>query len=189
MQEARKETFGKSAIQLRTGKRYHTSLAMVGDRSRELGLNIAFVQKYTESSRYVIAHDITYDLFVSIYNVDTATVIATRPTLLMNEAEVRCMHDIVRKNMLRNLEVRIIGMHGTDVALQGSIAKLHSALPQAKLAEADLFGNSIRHLALDLKTGSVYDLLLQNKIYGPADLIDSTEASGFAAKRSQLTFV
>ena len=189
MQEARKGTFGTSALQLRTGKRWHTSLAMVGDRSRELGLNTAFVQKYSEESRYIIARDITHDLFMSVYDVDTETAIVLRPTLPLNGAELKRVIDVVRKKRLKNLEVRAIGLHASDQILQGCITKLHSGLKDARLMEADLFGNAIRHLAMDLKTGSVYDLLLQNRVYGPADLIDNADMREFESKRSQLTFV
>ena len=85
--------------------------------------------------------------------------------------------------------MRIIGLQGNDHTMYVAIEGMQKTVPEARLVEVDLFGNEIRHIAFDTKTGSTYDLLLQNKIYGPADLINNIKPEEFAKGRSDIAFV
>ncbi len=186
--EARKETFGEERLTLETGKRWHTSLAMVEERSRELELNKAFFQGYSEEKRYVIAREITYDFFMSIYDVNTTQAILLRPSQRMADAALKRVTDEIRRKRLKNLEIRLIGLQRRDPMMPDAIWKIHTRVP-GRLIEVDLFGNMTRHIALDLKTGSSYDLLLQNRIYRPAELINNTQVADFQSRKSEITFV
>ena len=187
--EMRKETFGRTRFRLKTGNRRHTSLSMVWGAASELELSKAMFPMLSMERRYVIARDITYDMFVSIYDINTAQSMVMRPSQHVPDLAFKHILKWATKARLKNLEVRIIGLQNTDQTLNGIVSKIHANMPNARLIELDLFGNETRHITLDLKTGSTYDLLLGNKIYGPAELINNVPAQDFAAKRSELAFI
>ena len=189
MDESKKEEFGKGKVALRLGKRWHTSLSMVTDRSLELELNKAFSHVYSEEKRYIMAKDITFDIFVSVYDVDTERAFVMRPSTYLTDEACRRIRSIIRKAAFRNAEIRVIGLQSGDQPMRGEVSKIRTAIPGIRLVEVDLFGNETRHIALDMKTGSTYDLLLNNKIYTPAELINNIAPKDFAQKKSELAFV
>ncbi len=188
LRESTRAAFGAAALRLKTGTRHHTSLAMVEERATDLELNKAHIQDYSDTARYVTAREITYDLFISIYDVDTGWAASMRPSQHVAKGAVHQINKAIRAKGHRNLEMRVIGMQGPDPIMQSVIDTVRSSIP-CRLAELDLFGNQTRHIALDLKTGSSYDLLLNNKVYGPAELITKATQEEFAARRSELAFV
>ena len=189
MRESSRSGFGKSRLSLKTGNRWHTSLSMVAESSVEVELNKALSAEYPGEKRYIIAKDITFDLFVSVYDVDTASAFVFRPSQYITGDTARRLKAAIRKARFRNAEMRVIGLQDNDPSMLGEASKVRASMPGIRLAEADLFGNETRHIALDLKTGSTYDLLLGNRIYTPAELINKVTAGDFAQKRSELALV
>ncbi len=186
--EAKNQNLGKSRLVLKTGNRHHTSLVMVRDAAMELELNKAISVSFSESARYILAKQITYDMLISIYDVNKRNAIAMRITQQLTENATSKITAEIKKKGMKNIEIRIIGMQGIDPATQGAVDKIRTHVP-GRLMELDLFGNEVRHIALDLKTGASYDLLTENRHYGPAELINNNSAGDFAQKRSELAFV
>ncbi len=184
--EASKPTFGSARLQLRTGNRWNTSLATVEDRSRDLEIGKAIFQEYTPDKRYVLARNITSDILVSIYDVNIASGMLLRPSLPLKKHQV---HEIAgRTGRFQNIEVRLIGLQNGAIDLGPTVSEIEKAVGGA-LIEADLFGNEVRNIAIDLKTGSSYELLLNNKVYGPAERINKENPEEFAKRKSELAFV
>ena len=57
------------------------------------------------------------------------------------------------------------------------------------LVEVDLFGNEVRHVAIDLKTGLSYNVLIKNIIYKPGELINNLSFDDFSKNVSRLKLV
>ena len=55
--------------------------------------------------------------------------------------------------------------------------------------EIDMFGEEKRHMAIDMKTGLSYDLLLENRIYRPGELKNDEKEDDFQSSTSRLSFV
>ena len=54
--------------------------------------------------------------------------------------------------------------------------------------EVDLFGTDTRHIALDLKTGVSYNLLLLNRLYRAGELACQVNKEAYDKMRSDLAF-
>lgn len=164
------KTFGTQKIVLSTGPRWNASLEQVLDRSFTLDINQAHFQRYAEARRYILAENIIFDMFASIYNVNTRDALVIRMTTPLLPKELQQLQRYVAKFGRPNLEFRFIGMQNGEEVIYDNIDKLKKAVPTARLAEIDLFGAETRHVALDLKTGTPYSLLLLNRIYRPGEL-------------------
>jgi hypothetical protein len=171
--------------------RPHASL-----KSVELHGGITYLQpaqslkeKYTGpgSKRYAAAIRISNSIFVSIYEINSRSVFlqyAPNPIIPLQEPT----SFIKGLRGKPNLEARIIGMQNNDdsdglVEILDTIGSL-----KVPLVEVDLFGNEIRHIALDLALGQTYNLLLENRIYHPGELINkapNTAIKGPAAGLSE----
>ena len=46
--------------------------------------------------------------------------------------------------------------------------------------EADLFGSDRRNIAIDLKTGTSFNMLTENRLYKPGELANTTTEEQFA---------
>ena len=179
-------SFGSARLQLRTGNRWNTSLATVEDRSLDLEAGKALFQAHSLEKRYVLAKNITGDLLISIYDVNTFSAVILRPSMLLRKSDLGAISK--RAVRFENVEVRLIGLQNGSTDLGRVISDIEGAVGGA-LMEVDIFGNEIRNIAIDLKTGSSYELLLQNKIYGPADRINKETQDEFSARKSELAFV
>ncbi len=130
------------------------------------------------TGRYAASVSLTYDILVSLYDVNTRSMAAAR---FMEFG--RPVHDHF-ENFLRslkrpNIEVRVLGMQDN----QGASAMYGVAdfIAQNKLAlyEIDLFGKDTRHIALDMSTGMSFNILLQDKIYKPGELANKMTLEQF----------
>ena len=45
--------------------------------------------------------------------------------------------------------------------------------------EADLFGNSTRHIAIDIYSGMSFNVLLEDKLYKPGELVNNMTREQF----------
>lgn len=188
-------TFGKNKIYLTTGNRWNASLAKVQDRSYELARDHGHFLKYSEFTRYVLVKDLMFDLFISMYDVNTRDALVFRTASPLDSKVLS--HSIPKHlGMFKNpnLEMRFIGLQNEQETLSQNMNDLRNSnalkkLKQLSVVEVDIFGTETRHLALDLKTGTPYNLLLLNKIYRPGELTTTIAKEEFLKGQSELTFV
>jgi len=129
--------------------------------------------------RYVAAINLTYDAIITIYNVNSKELGVCR----FYEFDSRAVKalDGFLKGMKgpRNLEARAIGFQDSDEPIAvGAVADFIKARG-IRLAEADMFGGNIRHVAIDSKLGVGFDVLLENRVYKPGELKNLTTLDQF----------
>ena len=79
-----------------------------------------------------------------------------------------------------NVEARIMGLqNGEDHAFLGGLLGFLSK-QGIRLIEADLFGEETRHVAIDLKTGASYNVLLEDRHYRAGELVNRMTIDDFA---------
>ena len=188
-------TFGKdiAAVDFGTGRylrhskeRTHLSKAVLDTYSNveylEVGKFHRGVYRNAADVRYLAATGMSYDLLISIYDVNTQSMFACRLFGFEESAREQIIGHINPKKRPRirpNFEVRIIGLQSKQsVNYLNQIADLVSATG-VKLVEADLFGGETRHIALDLKLGVSQDVLLEDRLYRPGELINKTTLEQF----------
>ena len=169
--------------------RPHTSLSMLNGRAREIARSTAFAQGFELSgTRYVLAKDLTYELFVSLYDVNSGAGIFLRPTYPLDSGDIKKLRSMILKLKKPNLEIRTIGMQSGDASLMKVVDELHNAL-KVDMIEMDFFGNTVRHIAVDLKTGMSYDVLLLDRIYRAEELLTTEKRNEFEPRVSKIKFV
>lgn len=179
--------FSQSPVMLNTGDRKGTSLSMVEWSSSVLEVNSTLVQKYDEAHRYILAKDISFDLLVTAYDVNSRWTFAARVTQKLDPAQWKKLFGILGKVRPSNFEFRLIGMqNGYRAGLEG-VELLHKRT-SGVLAEADLFGTDTRHIAIDTKTGVSYNLLLLNRVYRPGELKNTLGPGGYDDRLQKLVF-
>ncbi|MHB1829899.1 MAG: hypothetical protein ACYCO0_00735 [Candidatus Micrarchaeaceae archaeon] len=180
--------YAASALKLNTGERKYTSLKMVEEKARELEINTALFQHYDESRRYVTAKNLTYDLLLTVYDVNTRSTLAARITRELGKDDWVKLRSSIRKVENPNFELRVIGLQNNFVEPLAGLDVFYKELG-CTLMEIDLFGNNVRHIAFDAKTGVPYDLLLANRLYRPGELVCQLSRDKFSSGEGQLVFV
>jgi hypothetical protein len=180
--------FGSKRYYLRLGTRWNTSLSSVSAKSIDVKFGEAHALRYDESHRYLLAKDLTYDMILSIFDVNTSSVVVARLTVPLGKADLEKMRSAVAGMRMKNIELRLIGLQNKADLLLGSMTLFQTYLKGA-LAEVDLYGNERRHIAIDTKTGTTYNLLLNNIIYKPGELTSTLTKEAFAERRSKFHFV
>lgn len=177
--------FGSKPVLLSSGERYHTSVAAVDGKCIELLPGFAFFKDYNTSNRYVIARELTFDLLLSFYDVNSKRILVARPTMPFVKKDVEGIKYILGRWMNRpNLEIRAIGLQDGDTSMLSAIDLMQEL--NGSLVELDLFGNQTRHIVMDMLTGKPFSLLLLNRIYRPGELNNSLPRDEFDKKRSKL---
>ena len=184
--EKRAGNEGKVAIS--DSERRHASLGRVGDRSIDLAQGSAIFAKYSEEKRYITAKGISFDLFVSFYDVNSSSALVARISKGLGGKGHRMLKKSLSQIKNPNIEARIVGLQDGDMALLGEIKEFRKNY-RSHLMEADLFGKNIRHVVLDLKVGILYDLLLLDRIYKPGELANTQTAEDFASGAKELSFI
>ncbi|MDE1810719.1 MAG: hypothetical protein KGH66_01610 [Candidatus Micrarchaeota archaeon] len=155
--------------------------AMDADRNGgyvELG-SFEDIAYHPRKERYLAVINLTYDAIISLYNVDSRELGVCRFYRLDDSAR-RAVDGFLRR-MSRapaNIEVRLIGFQN------GQDAPLHEIMDfvrarKLKLVEIDLFGPNVRHVSMDSMLGSDFDLLLEDRIYRPGELKNTTTLEQF----------
>jgi hypothetical protein len=186
--EKAKEQFGTGRVYVASRDRIHVSLSHVERYSTFLAMNQGTARRFTEEARYIITKDLTHDLLISIYDVNTTESVLLRFSEALGESAVRRALAPVRKLKKPNLEMRVIGMQDKDIELLATADRLYSAAKPA-LIEVDLFGTETRHIAFDTKLGMTFNLLLLNRIYRPHELATTISADDYAKSKSEIKFV
>lgn len=169
--------------------RPNSSLAAIQEKAKTVNPGEAAFQKYQEiGTRYLFAKDLTFDLFISIYDVNSFSGLVLRATMPLDRQALSTLRTQTSKLKNPNLEMRAIGMQNNDTSLMSVLDAVHGAC-NCKLIELDLFGNESRHVALDFKTGLSYDILLLNRIYRPGEKAITLTRDQFLKSTSKLKFV
>ncbi len=154
-------------------KRPHVSKSKIDAYSNCVYLKVGdFFSKagYSDTdSRYISATSMTYDIFMSIYDVNTQSVAAARFLELTSDLNTK-FGKFIKSLRRPNLEVRLIGMQDAESALP--LYGVADMIAQNRLSvyEIDLFGKNIRHIAFDISSGMSYNVLMEDKIYKPGEL-------------------
>ncbi|MDE1855163.1 MAG: hypothetical protein KGH57_02485 [Candidatus Micrarchaeota archaeon] len=186
--EKAKPEFGNGRLYITSRDRIHLSLSSVEKYSVLLGMNQGMSKRFTEEARYIITKDLTHDLLVSVFDVNTTQSTLLRMSEALGEETLRKAESALKMLSRPNLEMRMIGLQDKDIELLSTTERLRAALKPA-LVEADLFGVETRHIAFDLKLGMPFDLLLLNRIYRPHELATAISAEDYGKSKSELKFV
>ncbi len=151
---------------------------MVEDRCIWLVLGEQTIVQFPEQSRYVCARDITFDLLVTLYDVNTRTMAIFRLVKELPEATRAKLVKFISSLKRPTLELRAIGMQNSYKEMLPLIAQMRE-LSKAILVEVDLFGTSTRHVVIDMQTGMPYNLLLLNRVYRPGELTATMKKEEF----------
>ncbi|MGC8587109.1 MAG: hypothetical protein ACP5K9_02355 [Candidatus Micrarchaeia archaeon] len=165
-------SFSKERFYAGTGGsvRSHSSLSMISDKAKFVEKGEMTFDKYDPLGlRYVAAKSIEDDLFLSIYNLNSMEIVAFRPTKMPQKKEKEALEKYLRRFSRPNIEIRAIGMLNGNAEMLRLVEEVRK-LTKGSVVEADLFGDEYRHIVIDLKTGSSYDLLLEDRIYRPGEL-------------------
>lgn len=186
--EKAKPEFGSGRLYIASRDRIHLSLSSVETYGTTLDINQAIVKGYKEEERFVLAKDLTNDLFISIYDVNVASALLLRASMPLAGTLTAQIIAKIKKIKNPNLEMRLAGLQDKGTELLPAVESFHKAF-KSSLMEVDLFGNEIRHLVFDLKLGMLFNLLLLNRIYRPGELVNATILDEFNKRRSELKFV
>ena len=184
------EDFGKERYMQRYKERAHMSKSRLDAYSnvRYLDVNANYMNSYRDelSVRYASALNISYDLLVSLFNVDTGDTLVCRTfgsDENMKSFMGKYLASLGKKG--QNLEVRLIGMQsGQEHGYLYDLAEMISA-KSLPLVEVDLFGDEVRHIAIDTKLGVSYNVLLENRLYKAMELKNATTIEQFERSLTQ----
>ncbi len=145
----------------------------------------SFAQRYDEYEgvRYVSCLSMTYDAVFSLYEADSRTSYIFRFTDLRKEV-LEGLDKTIKKMKTRNFEARLIGFQTNQAVF---LYQINSFIRKnnMRLVELDLFGTDTRHVAIDLKTGTSFDVLINNRLYKPGELQNTATAEQFERSSMQ----
>jgi hypothetical protein len=181
------ENFGEQRLYLRSKDRTHSSLSAVEAQAERIEINGGLSAKYAEGARYVIADDLTYDLLVSFYDVNSSRAVLMRMSSFPDKKSLAAIRGKVGRMRGANLELRAVGLQSGDPTMRDSLREIQG-IAKCNLQEADLFGTNARHVVFDLKVGTLMDLLPLNRIFRPDELANKLSLADFGRLRSGLKF-
>lgn len=161
---------------------------MIFPKSIELEAGQAKHLKYDESRRYVIARDVTYDLLISAYNINTKDMFVARIARPFGKNEWQRVIHPIRSWSRPNIEFRAIGLQNGHPETMHVIDDFYKKV-KGHFIEINLFGSSTRHIALDAGTGMSYNLLPLNRIFRPGELSCNVTIEQFRSATSELKFI
>lgn len=185
---AKATSMGNQRFYMSTGKRQHSSIAQIEPRSFILERNNGMLLRYSEKQRYIIAKSLTFDMLLTMYDVNSRSILALRSTLPIEAKELRSVRKKLGLMRNANIEVRAIGLQNGWRGYAKSLNDVYR-ISKGRCMEVDLFGEEKRHIAIDLKTGLPYDLLLENRIYRPGELKNDEREDDFQSSTSRLSFI
>ena len=120
-------------------------------------------------ARYVACMDMSYDLVLSVFDVNGGTILVHRFYEFGKESR-DAMDSHLRKMPLSNVEARIAGMQNNQYFKALIASFLYLKERKLPLYEIDLFGGDTRNVAFDIKTGLSLDVLALSRPYKPGEL-------------------
>src|SRR6266480_2976100 len=109
-----KPDLGTGRLLITSRDRIHLSLSTVENYAYSLDMDRGIAKRFSEASRYVLVTEITHDLFVSIFDVNTTQSLLLSFSSPLNEADVKRVAWEVGRMKKPNLEMRIIGLQNKD---------------------------------------------------------------------------
>lgn len=182
--DMRKRGFGSQRY-VATGKeRPHLSKskAMASDAAEFVKLGESKFVPYSEFAgrRYIAFENLGYDFAITLYDVNAPKAYAIRD--FESKKIVKELKAGIKSLMtsMPNIEARIIGLQSKEehAFLKDALEVL--AKEGIRLIEVDLFGDEIRHIAIDLKTGASYNMLLEDRLYRPGELLNRATIDDFS---------
>lgn len=173
--KAKEDGFGTKRLLLSTGQRWNASLGHIEERSAEVKTGDLVMKDYQEANRYLIAREIVSDLLLSFYNVNDRSAALIRTNSAPSKEMVSKIKGFFARRKT-NIEIRAIGLQNGGQNLAAVIDPIAKQIG-GHFIEIDLFGQEVRHIAIDLKTGQSYNVLLLNRIYRPGELNVQTAAA------------
>ncbi len=138
----------------------------VGKLESEIGYNKL-------KRRYMACTNLTYDIFLSIYDFNSSSCMAARFAYFTDAIRAQ-LRKYVGSIKRPNFELRLFGMQdGQDHMQLYSISDFISST-KLQATEIDLFGKEVRNIAIDLHTGMSYNILMLDRLYRPGELLNST---------------
>ena len=136
-----------------------------------------------DNPRYIAAMNITYDTLFSVFDVDSRTLFAWRFFKLVTiDRELRKFIDSAKKARFHNMEARIIGMQNRqDFRYTAETLCRFASDNGIRLSEVELFGGNARHIAIDAKLGTSFDVLGEDRVYRPGELVNNATLEQFEA--------
>lgn len=132
-----------------------------------------YVYTSVKEKRYIGFKELTYDFIFTVYDLNSRSVFAARlyrkdPQL---DKKLKDALNIFFNSQRRpNFEARLIGLQNKED--YSYIREITEVLGKRAVGvcEIDMFGDSIRHVAIDISIGTTYNLLLLNRTYRPGEL-------------------
>ncbi len=136
-----------------------------------------------DSPRYIAAMNITYDTLFSVFDVDSRTLFAWRFFKLVSiDKELRKFIDSAKRARFHNMEARIIGMQNRqDFRYTAETLCRFVSDNGIRLSEVELFGGNARHIAIDAKLGTSFDVLGEDRVYRQGELANNSTLEQFEA--------
>ncbi|MGC8652045.1 MAG: hypothetical protein ACP5UH_02230 [Candidatus Micrarchaeia archaeon] len=174
--------FGKERYALTYKERAHLSKVKLDLHSEAVYIHTgeATTMKFsTLGPRYIAAMDITYDLLLTVYDVNTSKLFAARLFGFQPKSSQQIGGFLRGFGRRANLEARLIGMqNGESTDTLGGVLAFLKPM-KLQIVEADLFGNEVRHIAVDSKIGVPYNILKDNRVYRPGELVSTITIEQF----------
>ena len=178
-----KPEFGTTRSLTAAMERNTASLNAVSQRAIKLEIDSSIKTMLDPiGKRYVISDNITFDIVVSIYDINSTNALVFRTAKNHIEKSLQIAINKFAKGIKKpNFELRCIGLQNGSKEAANIVSEMHN-IAKGSIAEIDLFGSEIRHICIDLKTGLTYDLLLENRRYRAAELTNKMTKPEFDAK-------
>ena len=181
-----KEGANRSEFVLRSKERPHISRAKIDidSNARCVGTGSFLYSRYTSEldERYVAAAHLTYDLLFSMHELKTGKSIIYRPFQEAGLLGTAVRRKVEALGSGANIEARVIGMqNGQGLGIVQEISDFIIA-NGIRLVEVDLFGGDTRHIAIDAKLGTSFNILMEDRIYRPGELGNPMTMENFEAE-------
>lgn len=177
--------FGAAPYRLRYRERVYSSLAALeaDGKLERVATGGSAVYRYDGplSKRYVLAEGISYDFLVTLYSGNDRRALVLRP-FEYSKGLTEALERAAGARGKQNLEARVIGLqNGQDTQC---LNRLADWLIDRRIAisEVDLFGSETRHIAFDLKLGTTYSVLGENRHYSSEELRTKITLEEFRAR-------
>jgi hypothetical protein len=175
--------FGKARYIVCGKERPHISRAklIASDNTEFVGLGEHKLVVYKEwmGKRYVAAEGLTYDFILTLYDVNAPKISILR--LFETKELERDLKKGLQSVMTSrpNIEARVFGLqNGEEHAFLKKVIGFMKK-EGVRVIEIDLFGEEMRNIAIDLKTGASYNVLMEDRNYRPGELINRLTPDDF----------
>ncbi|MGC8537753.1 MAG: hypothetical protein ACP5MZ_02085 [Candidatus Micrarchaeia archaeon] len=174
-EEMKKPGFSMANCHLSFKDRPHISKSKIdmADGAAYINIGESARVRYSDiSTRYIAAVNMTYDLLLSVYDVDTKDLFAMR-VLKHAPDTFKALEKYISgisRNKYKRFEARLIGMQNKqDYSILMPLFKILGKY-NVPVVEVDLFGDQTRHIALETLLGVSFNVLLLDRIYRPGEL-------------------